>query len=314
MRVTASTLRTTFAASITALLAFASTASAANVYVFSTGNPAADAAYASTLTAQGHTVTIGGPWSTFDGTVSLNGFDVVLMNHGANWVGLGEVPVAGQQQLVAFVTSGGGLITTEWLVYNHGVYGGAPYATLMPIVPVTYGSFWNGAASTTLSVVEPDSVLNDSLPDTFDIPLVNFAGGTETRLTARDGAAIYYRSSNISSGSIVGAGVAGWIVGEGRVMSFSSMPGPDSLANPNYATLLGNAVDWATLGQGPCGYDYNRDEVIDLMDAQQMAQVFVGLIPADPTWLDGDFNGDENADLTDARLLAQYVVSGICPF
>ena len=62
----------------------------------------------------------------------------------------------------------------------------------------------------------------------------------------------------------------------------------------------------------PCDYDFNQDENVDLLDAQQMAQVFVGLITPEATWLDGDLNGDENADLTDAQILAAYVVSGNC--
>jgi hypothetical protein len=62
----------------------------------------------------------------------------------------------------------------------------------------------------------------------------------------------------------------------------------------------------------PCDYDFNQDENIDLLDAQQMAQVFVGLITPEATWLDGDLNGDENADLTDAQILAAYVVTGVC--
>jgi hypothetical protein len=62
-----------------------------------------------------------------------------------------------------------------------------------------------------------------------------------------------------------------------------------------------------------CDYDFNQDENVDLLDAQQMAQVFVGLITAEPNWLDGDLNGDENADLADAQALAQYVVMGTCP-
>ena len=62
----------------------------------------------------------------------------------------------------------------------------------------------------------------------------------------------------------------------------------------------------------PCNYDFNQDENIDLLDAQQMAQVFVGLISPEANWLDGDLNGDENADLTDAQLLAGYVVTGTC--
>ena len=64
---------------------------------------------------------------------------------------------------------------------------------------------------------------------------------------------------------------------------------------------------------GPsCDYDFNQDENVDLLDAQQMAQVFVGLISPGAGWLDGDLNGDENADLTDAQLLAAFVVTGQC--
>ncbi len=63
---------------------------------------------------------------------------------------------------------------------------------------------------------------------------------------------------------------------------------------------------------GPCDYDYNQDENVDLLDAQQMAQVFVGLLTPESNWLDGDLNGDENADLTDAQILAAYVVTGNC--
>ena len=93
----------------------------------------------------------------------------------------------------------------------------------------------------------------------------------------------------------------------------------------NFRCLLTNdcgsvASDEATLtvlppsspACSPCNYDFNRDQNIDLLDAQQMAQVFVGLITLQAEWLDGDLNGDENADLTDAQLLAAFVVTGIC--
>ena len=312
MRARTATLRTALT-TLTALATLAGTSQAASVYVFSTDNATIDAAYATTLAAQGHVVTIGRPFSTFDGSVDLSPFDAVLMNPGWNWSGSGgQVPIAGQQQLVAFVNSGGGVITTEWLVYNHGNSGNTAYATLMSIVPVTYGQTWNSATSTTLSLVTPDPVMNNGLPATFSVPLVSYSG-TETRLIARDGATTFYRSSNMSSSTVEGAAVAGWIVGEGRVVSLSSMPGVNSMANADYATLLGNAIDWVVLGPGPCGYDFNRDETLDLLDAQQMAQVFVGLLTPEPNWLSGDFNGDENADLTDAQQLASYVVTGVCP-
>jgi outer membrane protein assembly factor BamB len=64
--------------------------------------------------------------------------------------------------------------------------------------------------------------------------------------------------------------------------------------------------------RNPCDYDFNQDENVDLLDAQQMAQVFVGILTPGAGWLDGDLNNDENADLTDAQLLAAYVVSGNC--
>ncbi len=89
---------------------------------------------------------------------------------------------------------------------------------------------------------------------------------------------------------------------------------------PDTGTGIGPIVDLGALERqggtpGPtCEYDFNRDENIDLTDAQQMAQVFVGLLTADPAWLDGDLNGDENADLTDAQILASFVVTGVCPF
>jgi hypothetical protein len=59
-------------------------------------------------------------------------------------------------------------------------------------------------------------------------------------------------------------------------------------------------------------YDFNSDENVDLLDAQQMAQVFVGLITPQPDWLSGDLNADENADLSDAQALAVFVVTGTC--
>ncbi len=97
-------------------------------------------------------------------------------------------------------------------------------------------------------------------------------------------------------------------------------------SSPGYFSIVGGRLWFSafTRAQGrelwsmglettsACDYDFNQDENVDLLDAQQMAQVFVGLITPQAGWLDGDLNGDENADLTDAQLLAAYVVSGNC--
>jgi len=84
----------------------------------------------------------------------------------------------------------------------------------------------------------------------------------------------------------------------------------DDLGATATDTIIVNVL--AATGGNPCDYDFNQDENVDLTDAQQMAQVFVGLITPEANWLDGDLNSDENADLTDAQLLAAYVVTGNC--
>ncbi len=97
---------------------------------------------------------------------------------------------------------------------------------------------------------------------------------------------------------------------------------PDFTGDATTATYAGitnsawrgpTLVLFADASGGPsCDYDFNQDENVDLLDAQQMAQVFVGLLTPESNWLDGDLNGDENADLTDAQILAAFVVSGNC--
>jgi PKD repeat protein len=81
----------------------------------------------------------------------------------------------------------------------------------------------------------------------------------------------------------------------------------DNLGATGFDSLI------VTVGRS-CNYDFNQDENVDLLDAQQMAQVFVGSLTPEANWLSGDLNRDENADLTDAQLLAQFVVTGSCPF
>ena len=93
-----------------------------------------------------------------------------------------------------------------------------------------------------------------------------------------------------------GGAIAGWV-------------GTFASTGAYQITLAGTCF---AAGGPSCDYDFNQDENVDLLDTQQMAQVFVGLISPGAGWLDGDLNGDENADLTDAQLLAAFVVTGQC--
>ncbi len=97
--------------------------------------------------------------------------------------------------------------------------------------------------------------------------------------------------------------------GAGAASAVASWTGGAGSTGTYRINLTGTC--FATPGDA-CDYDFNQDENVDLIDAQQMAQVFVGIITPEAGWLDGDLNGDENADLTDAQLLAAYVVSGNC--
>jgi hypothetical protein len=84
------------------------------------------------------------------------------------------------------------------------------------------------------------------------------------------------------------------------------------LFRPHSVQSINFTVQGPDAPSSPCDYDFNRDENVDLSDAQNMAQVFVGTLAPGAGWLDGDLNGDENADLTDAQILAQFVVTGTC--
>ena len=135
-----------------------------------------------------------------------------------------------------------------------------------------------------------------------------------------DGGTTWTTTETVGPGGPGNAG--GWIYHEFAPLDFVPMlttqmrlrfvaddAGAGSLVEAAIDDVLVYRRDCGTLA---CNYDFNQDENVDLTDAQQMAQVFVGLITPGPTWLDGDLNSDENADLTDAQLLAAYVVTGVC--
>ncbi len=221
-------------------LATVHSAHAQSVYIFGTGNAAADAAYQSAFSAQGLSPTIGVSYDLFDGSVDLTGFDAVFMGPGPNWVGSPrETPALGQQQLVDFVNGGGGLITAEGTLYTNYVYSGSAYSTLYPILPVSTNAY-GFATETTLTRMTSDPIMDAGLPDSFIVPLDRFVSTiTESRLTLKTGATAFYSSSHVS-----GVAVAGWDVGLGRVMSLSSVPGLGNLGNAQYEQLVGNSVRW----------------------------------------------------------------------
>jgi hypothetical protein len=219
-----------------------SAASAANIYVLSSGDPTIDGAVVSTLTSFGHIVTIGDPFNLFVGTENLSGFQTVYMQANANWPST-AMPDTGQQALTAFVNGGGRLVTcewTEWLCASQVTN----YATLSAIIPVVFTTLTYGSTTpVTYTAATANVAINAGLPSSFTFPVNNY-GGTESYTTARPGATTYYTTSS-SPGSV---GLTGWRVGQGYVFSFSTTNGPNQLADTNFGRLFSNVMTATATG------------------------------------------------------------------
>jgi RHS repeat-associated protein len=156
-----------------------------------------------------------------------------------------------------YVNAGGALVIGEPLV--EAISFRNP-TTLAEIIPATYEEFEFGGPTYTLTTNDP--VLAAGLPTQFSF------NGNDARLLPKAGATQFFASD---SG---GAGVVGWDVGDGRVLSLSSgivtrdFPEID---DPIYQQLLGNAIEWAiknpVKSYATFTYDPNFNQLTGLTDA-----------------------------------------------
>lgn len=129
--------------------------------------------------------------------------------------------------------------------------GGTPVSTsgvelgdiLAPLLPIGEYCGWNLGVSTTYTQVAPDPIINNGLPPSVGFPLVSFAG-TESCFREKQDATVFYSSSN-GGGQAGTAGLVGWDVTGGRVVSFSTLLGATELASTEYRRLFVNTVEWA---------------------------------------------------------------------
>lgn len=221
---------------------FTSLANAGNIYVMSSGNALHDDTVRASLAAAGHTSVIGLEFWEFDGSVPLIGYDAVFLQANYNW-NWGSMPEAGQQQLVAYVNDGGGLVTSEWVLWLTAV---GHFQTLKDVFPSVETGSYNGDTEHSFQKVDPDPTINSGLPDAFDVDGDNVAGGETNTPSVKIGAKQFY--ATVRNGSFVG--LSGWDFGEGRVAQFSQTVSERFMAHPFGFRLLGNTMEWVSRGAG----------------------------------------------------------------
>lgn len=218
-------------------LSLAQGAIAATICLLPGNDPNQTNAMQALLEGAGHSVTVEVQYFQFDGPQSLAGYQAAILLNSANWAA-GDMPLAGQNQLVNFVQGGHGLITGEWVLWNWKVNN--RFQTLYSVLPATTDGSYNYTTPITYTRVEADAVLNAGLPDSFLFPVTGYAG-REENIWAKAGAHTFYDSSNLTDG------LAGWQTGAGRVLYFSTPIGPDELEDPEYQQLFKNAVAWVVV-------------------------------------------------------------------
>jgi hypothetical protein len=236
---------------LTAVVSFSPSATLADaVLLIGSGDSTNNALLQSVLTAQGDTVTVGPTFNNFTGG-NLSGYSDVLLVPNGSYVPTSDMPVSGQQALVNYVNSGGGLVTSEWLMQD--IVNGHQFQTLYPVLPFSPG-FDIATSNTpiTFSALTKDPVMNANLPNTFAFPAGNGMGNsTESLYFAKSGATAFFATNQWTStfgGNGTGYGVVGWNYGQGRVLSISTALDDTSLTNLNFAQLVDNSVNWAAHG------------------------------------------------------------------
>ncbi|OYT75348.1 MAG: hypothetical protein CFK49_03650 [Armatimonadetes bacterium JP3_11] len=236
-------------------------AEAQRVAVLGCGEPSRDNAYRNMLQAHGLTVAWTLPYYEFEQAALLNTCDVVLLTPLINHY---DMPARGQWALDSWVRDGGGLVTVEWTLWSWAR--SRMFAGLSDLLPAQAMRFTRYQAVVyTMRTYDP--ILSAGLEASLPLGVLN-----ETLTLARAGATLFY-ASNYAPNS---AGVVGWQVASGRILSFSIAAGavsPTELEDPTTARLLANAVRWAagntcTPSQG----DITRDGCVD--DADLLTVLF----------------------------------------
>lgn len=202
-----------------------------HVLVLSSGDQNLDTALSNLLETHGQAHTVGVHYTSFDGTLDLSAYDAVYLQANANWSG--DMPVAGQRQLINWVNCGGGLVTVEWTTWK---IGSGAFQLIDAIFPAARTTAYGYPSTETFTQVTPDATLNAGLPESFTFTTTSYSG-VESNLNPRPGATIYYDSE-------LDSGLLGWSFNLGRVASFSMVVGVNEVNDENFSRLIVNTLNW----------------------------------------------------------------------
>lgn len=213
--------------------------SQANVLIFSSGDPHKDSELGELIAGYGHKVILGVEFPKYTGG-GLTGVDVVLLQAGQDWSDK-DMPSSGQRELLDFVASGGGLITTRPVLWNMGE--GSEFAALRSAFPAVPENVTSSGNSISYAQNSLDSVLNAGLPAYFSFE-TGSRNASETHFAPRPGATVFFESGQQDSNKA--AGVIGWNYGAGRVLSLSALLDEVAIKDANCSRLLHNSIVWTT--------------------------------------------------------------------
>ena len=184
----------------------------------------------------GYVELYGSTGQSFDDPDLLFEFDLVILPNGQSYNE--EMPEEGQQALLGFVESGGGLIILEWAAFNVGL---SLYQTLAEVIPMTRNGGGQGLDS---AYVQSDHPITQNVDEFFTTDHgynIGYANWGEVLVT---------RSSINSTGYYnTGDAVVAADYGDGKVVQFASAGNYAGYSpfqtSENMAQLMINSAAWA---------------------------------------------------------------------
>ncbi len=185
------------------VLSVQSVSRAQNILILEDGGTQ-DSVY-SILSQAGFNVTLGGPYWQYTG-MGINQYRLVIFLNGVIYVN--AMPDSVQWKIRNYIRNGGGLLTTEWILWD-----GNSFGILAPILPSTYGGTYSYAPEWYHK--SATHAISQNLPDSFFVPN-DWSFSNAVRDTTASKQAI-----TVFTGALSGDAVVSGRYGNGKVVHWN---------------------------------------------------------------------------------------------